>query len=140
MTRVDFYIIGDHSRQNRERILCSLAQKALNQGHRIHIHTADEQQANRLDNLLWTWNDVSFLPHAAVSEASADTPIHIGYNVDEPRFDDILINMADPAPGFFSRFERVLEIVATEPVERERARQRYRFYQDRGYPLSKHDV
>jgi DNA polymerase-3 subunit chi len=52
----------------------------------------------------------------------------------------ILLNLDHDLPGFFSRFERVLEIVGADPGDRQAARERYRFYQQRGYELHKHDL
>jgi len=44
------------------------------------------------------------------------------------------------APAFFSRFERVAEVVTQEPDHLEALRAAWRFYKDRGYPLQKYDV
>jgi len=44
------------------------------------------------------------------------------------------------APPFFSRFERVAEIVTQDPQFLEALRNSWRFYKDRGYPLHKHDL
>jgi DNA polymerase-3 subunit chi len=53
---------------------------------------------------------------------------------------DLLINLADEVPLFFSRFDRVAEIVSGENADRDLARDRYRFYRDRGYSLKTHKI
>ena len=53
---------------------------------------------------------------------------------------DVLINLAPAVPEFFSRYERVAEVVDANAVRREQSRERYRFYRDRGYPLNTHQV
>ena len=53
---------------------------------------------------------------------------------------DVLINLKRDVPGFFSRFERVIEIVAGPEVQRNLARERFKFYRDRGYPLETHEL
>jgi DNA polymerase-3 subunit chi len=50
-----------------------------------------------------------------------------------------LINLDDEWPPFFSRFERLVEIVGTEEDNKVKARARYKFYKDRGYPLQTFD-
>jgi DNA polymerase-3 subunit chi len=52
----------------------------------------------------------------------------------------VLINLAAEVPEFFSRYERVAEVVDADAVRREQSRERYRFYRDRGYKLNTHQV
>jgi DNA polymerase-3 subunit chi len=48
---------------------------------------------------------------------------------------------ATPAlPPFFSRYERLIELVSTAATERAAARTRWRFYRDRGYVIHTHEV
>jgi len=50
----------------------------------------------------------------------------------------LVINLrATCAPG---RYERVLEVVAAEPSEREGSRERWREYHQRGFQLRKLDI
>ena len=53
---------------------------------------------------------------------------------------DVLINLAGSVPSFFGRFERVAEIVDQSDAQKQVARERYRFYRDRGYALQSHNV
>ncbi|RDJ93817.1 DNA polymerase III subunit chi, partial [Lacticaseibacillus rhamnosus] len=41
---------------------------------------------------------------------------------------------------FFSRFQRLVEIVGTDASDRQAARERYRFYRDRGYEIRTHQL
>ena len=52
----------------------------------------------------------------------------------------VLINLTDTVPMFFSRFERVTEIVPANEKSRHQARERYKFYQQRGYELETHKL
>jgi len=58
----------------------------------------------------------------------------------DPEHRDLLINLSDQVPLFFSRFERVAEIVGGNEAARKQARERFRFYRDRGYPLNSHEL
>jgi DNA polymerase-3 subunit chi len=48
----------------------------------------------------------------------------------------VLVNLAPQVPEFFSRYERVAEVVDANAERRELSRERYRFYRDRGYKLN----
>lgn len=137
MTEIDFYVLADADPRRRDLLICRLTEKAWTLGHRVYIHSP--QRAAQLDALLWTFRDDAFLPHA-LSDHDAFAPIVIG-DGDEPldtRY--LLLNLSDSVPSFFSRFERVAEIVNDEPSVREAGRERFRFYRDRGYSLRTHKL
>ena len=54
--------------------------------------------------------------------------------------DQVLLNLRDEWPQFFSRFQRLVEIVSLDEEDRRLARERYKFYRDRGYEIQKHDL
>lgn len=142
MTEILFYVVQDGADNGAVRFACRLAEKVHRQNRRLYLHTADPATAQQVDEDLWTFRQGSFVPHLpaeALSGADDPTPVVIG-NGDPPPagFDDVLINLADDVPDFFSRFQRAVEIVT--PATREAARRRYKFYQDRGYPLETHSV
>ena len=139
MTRVDFYVVSDAGADARLKVAARLADKARGRGHRLFIHTADEQQARQLDDLLWSFPAASFLPHG-LADTACDEDIVIGWGQEPHGHDDVLINLAIGAPAFFSRFQRVAEIVTQDPQFLEALRKAWRFYKDRGYPLHKHDL
>lgn len=136
MTRVDFYIV-DKARDDRLGIACRLAQKAYDAGQRAHLHVTDAAQAERLDALLWTFRQGSFIPHsiAGAPEAAA-APLVIDHAGEPAEPYQLLFNLADDVPPFFSRFERVIEVIGSSEQEVRDGRTRYRFYRDRGYPLT----
>lgn len=143
MTRVDFYVLQSPASQERTVFACRLAEKAWRLGHAVYLHTSSAGDTRRLDELLWTFRDGGFLPHLTLDDAAqADpagiTPVLIGH-ADEPGPQhELLINLAEDVPLFFSRFDRVAEIVAGDSAEQARAR--FRFYRDRGYELGTHKL
>jgi len=141
MTRVDFYILQQTRAGAGEQLTCKLTEKAYKQGHQVYINTASEQQLKQLDDLLWTFRDGSFLPHGRYNAADPDEqPILLGHDVEPEGSSDVLVNLANDIPAFFSRFNRVAELVAGDDTQREAARARYRFYKDRGYTLNTHKL
>lgn len=141
MTQIDFYILNDKAGESSDRFVCKLAAKVWRKNHRVYIHAGSEREADAIDDLLWTYRDTSFVPHARVADdADPETRILIGCGDPPQGLDEILINMAHPAPEFFHRFHRVLEVVAPGGEEREQARGRYRHYQECGYSPSTHEI
>lgn len=145
MTQIDFYVLGDSS-ANGEWFACKLADKAYHLQHSIYIHTADQSQAQHLDELLWTFNPGSFLPHTLNSPdihsqgLPSQVPILIGCAQQSTTYHDVLINLAAEIPAFFGQFERVAEIVWGDENMRNTARSRYKFYRDRGYTVNTHNL
>lgn len=141
MTRVDFYILSDQAQGDRFLIACRLAEKAWRKGHRIYLHTGSVTESQHLDRLLWTFREEGFIPHGLAAEADPGlNPILIGHTAEAGEEHDVLINLNPQVPPFFSRFERVAEIIDRDPEVRRSGRDRYRFYRDRGYPLQDHRI
>jgi DNA polymerase III subunit chi len=141
MTRVDFYILQDSRPEAYPQLACRLTEKAYKKGHRVYIHTTSPAQVQQLDDLLWTFRAGSFLPHTVAQDKPVDNqPILLGLDAAPQGMDDVLVNLASEVPAFFSRFNRVAELVGGNEEERSSARERYRFYQERGYTLKTHKL
>lgn len=130
MERIDFYVLPSADQREAELFTCRLADKAFNQSHRIFIRTRDREQAEALDELLWTFRQGSFVPHA-LAEPQADEPVLIGEAL-PTEASDLLINLASDLPPGWERFGRLAEIVDQTPQVLEAARQRFRLYRERG--------
>ncbi len=141
MTRIDFYIVDSDDPASRNLVACRLAEKAYSLEHRIYIHTANQSEATDLDELLWTYRAGSFVPHQRdATPSEQDCPVLIGHTDAPESINQVLINLDSAVPMFFSRFERVVEIVTQEETMRQQARERFKFYRDRGYDLHTHNL
>jgi DNA polymerase-3 subunit chi len=141
MTQVDFYILQDSQPAARALLTCRLSEKAYKQGHQVYINAASGQQLQQLDDMLWTFRDGSFLPHGLYAANTGSThPVLLGHAVEPEGPSDVLVNLSNDVPSFFSRFTRVAELVGGDETQRECARERYRFYKDRGYTLNTHKL
>ncbi len=140
MTQIDFYILEKRN-DSRELFACHLAEKLFHQGMPVFIHTQDENQARQVDDLLWSFKADNFIPHARLGELDhTNTPILIG-NGETPDIEtEVLINLSQTVPLFFSRFQRVAEVVDNVEANKLPARDRFRFYRDRGYALKSHNL
>jgi len=139
MTRIDFYVLDDTDPGKRLHTACRLIHKAYGLGHRVHVHTGSAGLSRQLDELLWTFRDTAFIPHQVQGE-DPDCPVQIAHDLEPATAGQFLLNLDPQVPLFFSRFERVAEIVNQDPAVRDPGRERYRFYRDRGYDLTHHPL
>jgi DNA polymerase-3 subunit chi len=137
MTTIDFYThVGD-----RLAVAARLAVKALAQHGRVRVLTPDEAATAALDRLLWTQPATGFLPHCRLdSAAAAETPVIVDHVLEHDGPAEVLINLRDAPPPFFSRFARLAEIVSGDEAAAAAGRDRYRFYRERGYELRAHNM
>ncbi len=137
MTEILFYTFADNSLDVARRV----AAKAHGQGKQVMIYAPDPAIADHINRLLWTTPALGFVPHCRDTDALAsETPVLIGSNVDTLRTADVMINLHHEQPPAFARFERLVEIISQDDAGREQGRERYRFYQTRGYALKTHDL
>lgn len=142
MPRIDFYVLPDASPKGRQVFACRLAEKAVGQGLKVYIHLESREQAVMLDELLWTYKDVGFVPHALDNDPRAgDVPVVLGHGGGaEGARAGLLINLNPTVPDFFERFERVSELVDQTDAVKQGARQRFRFYKERGFAPTTHNL
>lgn len=140
MPRADFYLIDKpRFREDPLLLVCELAKRAFASEQPTLILARTQDQAEAIDARLWEFDEDAFIPHQiAGDDDDAITAVLIvppGVEVgDRP----LAINLRDtPALG---QHERVLEVVAAEPSERDGSRERWRVYQQRGYAVTKHDM
>jgi len=141
MTRIDFYLLPLSEPHGKLSFACRLAEKAYQSGHQVYVHGADSTEAERLDALLWSFRDTSFVPHRLLgAQGEGGAAVLVGSGEDDPEHHDVMINLAAAVPPLFSRFERVAEIVLNDADSLAESRKRWSFYKDRGYPLQHHDM
>jgi len=137
MTQVDFYTHVE----DKLLFACQLTRKVYGQKRPLVIYAADFAVASKIDNLLWSSPSVGFIPHCpAEHRLAAQTPVLIAREQHEFPHHDVLVNLHDQWPPFFSRFERLVEIVSTDEADQAGARERFRFYRDRGYEIRTHAI
>ena len=136
MTRIDFHLnVADHLLYT-----CRLIRKAFGSGLKVVCYSSKLPALQALDQMLWTFSAEDFLPHVLTGHPHiAKTPIVLTNTADDITHYDLLINLDENWPSFFARFDRLIEIVGTDENNKTMARERYRFYKDRGYPMNTFD-
>ena len=166
MPRIDFYVLPSQRPNDRSLLACRLAEKAYSLGHRIYIHASSAAQAKGLDELLWTFRQGSFIPHAVYPGAAQDnSPVLLGWgesayqalatlrSLPEPnagpenRDSDgtqetrtLLINLALETPACFEQFHRIVEVVDQDPEILAAARKKFRQFRAHGYEPNSHKL
>jgi DNA polymerase-3 subunit chi len=137
MTKVDFYT----GSADKLRTACQLSHKAMQHGLHTVISLPDAASCEALDKLLWHYPDTAFIPHARCDEIDTDqTPVFLSHDSDKFPYYDMLISLHTECMPFFSRFERVAEIIGLGEEDSRRGRERFKFYRDRGYELRHFDL
>jgi DNA polymerase-3 subunit chi len=91
--------------------------------------------------MLWTNAALSFVPHCrADSPLAAETPILITDTLETIPQDERLMNLSQEIPPGFSRFHSLIEVVGQDESDRLAARDRVKFYKDRGYEVRYFDL
>lgn len=137
MTHVEFL----HGAPDRIQAAAQWLQQAWARRQAVLVYVPDAEAATRLDRVLWTQPQLSFLPHCrADAPLAAETPILLTDHLDAPAQENCLLNLSNELPPTFSRFEQVIEIVSTDDTDKLPARERFKFYRERGYPLESRDI
>ncbi|MBI2380442.1 MAG: DNA polymerase III subunit chi [Gammaproteobacteria bacterium] len=135
MPQVEFHTLTEPGEAAQFERVCRLIEAAYGAGRRVHVHAASEALAHALDERLWSYDPVSFLPHNCVGEGPyPPPPIQLGWGEAEARNTGLLINLSDALPPWpLSRFDQIAEFVPAEEERKAQARERYRYYRDQGY-------
>ena len=137
MTQIFFY----HGAADRIAAAAGLIAKACAQKKPLLVYAPDPQVAGALDRALWIGNPTGFVPHVrADSPLAVETPVLIADKLDELPQDERLMNLSGEVPPGFSRFTSIIEVVSEEPEVRQPARERFKFYKDRGYEIQTLDL
>ena len=137
LTQIDFYFHAE----NKLQTACALSAEAYASGLRVLAFCPDIEASRKFSRMLWTTPAIGFVPHCApVDRLAAVTPVIVDHAGADPLHDQVLLNLRHDWPAFFSRFQRLIEIVSLDEEDRRLARERYRFYRDRGYEIHNHDM
>lgn len=140
-TRVDFYILDAAEPAARERFACRLIEKAYKLDHKVYALTDDDDQAKKLDDLLWAFRKGSFVPHALANDTAAtESPVVVGLATTTPDNCDLLVNLGADAPDCINRFGRIIEVVDASEPGRASGRQRFSAYKAQGLEPEVHNI
>lgn len=140
MPRADFYLIDKpRFREQPLLLVCELAKRAHAAQQPTLVLARDFAQAEAIEELLWDFDQDGFISHqlAGDDDDHINAVLIVPPGVETPDRPMVINLREECAPG---RYERVLEVVAADPAEREGSRSRWTEYKRRQFDVAKHDM
>jgi DNA polymerase-3 subunit chi len=138
--RVDIYLLETDDSATRRITACRLIEKIYRQGLTVFAQVDNDEEAQRFDDLLWTFRQGSFVPHEPFRTGAQEAPVVIGSGSSVPGGQDVLINLSANLPEGYEIYPRIAEIVDQDPSIRSAGRLRYRQYQSQGMDIQTHQL
>ena len=137
-----FHNFNSIGNKNYLLYVCKLVEKGFKQKIQpIYIQTNNQQQAEQLDKLLWTFKQDSFIPHTIVGSSDMDaTPVQIGWNENQFHSATAIINLSEKIPVSYLESKKIHEIVEDDEVKKNKARSRWKKYKSKGCQLNVHQI
>lgn len=138
MPPVTFHIMSQAGDDVRYRYACQLAEQAYDQNAKCFIRTSSAAEAQRVDELLWTFSDRAFIPHEVANENSPSDPriaVLIGTTAAPQAYRALLINLGADASTEIEQYDRIAEVVDADAERKRLARERYKQYREQGCVL-----
>ncbi len=138
MTDVAFHF----NAPDRLAYACRFLRKAVGLGAKVLV-TGSPGTLAQLDAALWSFSPVDFIPHCSLADDARlieASPVIFSDSIQPSVHRQVLLNLADFVPEGFEEFARVIEIVDSDDAGRQLARNRWKFYTDRGYSITRHDL
>ena len=139
--RVDFYVLKSATAKQRWAFACRLIEKAYLLNPKVLVLNDTLGDAQALDELLWTFNERSFVPHQlCVDEQSLDPapPVHLAVATANVPDADLLLNLGTALPADLLRFPRIAEVIDADEERRRTGRERFKAYRDMKLTVETH--
>lgn len=120
-----------------------LLRKAVRSGARVRVALAPTELAT-FSARLWAMAPTGFVAHCddqAPASMKRRSPVILGTSgvSDEPEV-AVLLNLTDDMPEDPQRYEKILEVITTDPQDRQQGRTRKRAYDSAHCPVLMHDA
>jgi DNA polymerase-3 subunit chi len=127
MTAVQFYHLTSTP---LERALPKLLEKAVAGGFKTLLVADSEEYAERLNELLWTYDAGSFLPHGSIQEPNPEAqPVLVSTTMEPVNGANLLVVTNGAIPDNNDQFGRIIDIFdGSNPQIVEKARARWTSY------------
>lgn len=114
-----------------------LLERAYSGGYRILLTAATDAHVEQLNQLLWTYDPDSFLPHGSSNEENQqEQPVLLSTGIEALNSANLLM-VTDGRAIENPAFERVIDIFdGNDPQATELARARWKTYKDSGYEMT----
>lgn len=140
--RVDFYVLKSAAPEVRWNFACRLTEKAYCRDLRIVVLHDTPADVELMDDLLWTFNQQSFVPHSVWKHDASSNAAPVQLTCDAAPITDIdlLVNLSGRLPDRLERFRRIAEVIDADEERRRLGRERFKAYRDLKVPLETHQL
>ncbi len=141
MTEISFHF----NVSDRSAYACRVVRKTVRQGRSVVV-TAPLATLEAFDRELWAFDAHEFVAHGWLERSQAvpsrlhASTVWLAADPTAAAYHDTLINLGDAAPIGFGSFQRMVEVVSADADDRGFARERWKHYANRGYPIARHEV
>ena len=122
----------------KSRIVCDLTEKIFLENEKLVIYARQEAECQKLDSLLWTWKQQSFIPHACaeILTEMLPEPVVLTSRIEKPAGYTALL-LVDPLPvEIVSQFPKVIDFAEKYDAESlVLSRKRYKEYRDGNFSI-----
>jgi DNA polymerase-3 subunit chi len=134
MVEIGFYHL---TRATLEEALPRLLERALGAGHRILVKAPSPTEVERLNKLLWTYGEASFLPHGSAADGwEAEQPIYLTAGDENPNGADLGCQCGGAEFAATEGLKRILDLFdGGDEAAVAAARDRWRRYKAAGHVL-----
>ncbi len=128
-----FYILDSDDDINY--CTCKIIKKFYEEGKKILVSSKNSILIDDLNKLLWTFEQLSFIPHSTSKDYDSFTPVLLtetGYKNDSIIKKDynIFINLDDEVKTDYYNYEIVIELVSGNEHQKNLAREKYLYYKN----------
>jgi len=136
-----FYILN--KAEDLKISVCKIIKEYYKKKYKIFVSTCNNDLVNELNNLLWTFEQISFIPHCTTKNYDKDSPVLLSGRDNFPetinlKEYDVWLNLDYEVEENYTDFEIILEIVSQNEEQRILSRKRYLNYQKNNFE-AKHE-
>jgi DNA polymerase-3 subunit chi len=136
-----FYILN--KAEDLKISVCKIIKEYYKKKYKIFVSSRSNDLVNELNNLLWTFEQISFIPHCTTKNYDKNSPILLSGEDSFPetinlKKYDVWLNLNDGMEENYTDFEIILEIVSQNEEDRVLSRKRYLNYQKNNFEV-KHE-
>tara|TARA_B100001013_G_scaffold241313_1_gene148967 strand:+ start:259 stop:693 length:435 start_codon:yes stop_codon:yes gene_type:complete len=136
-----FYILN--KAEDLKISVCKIIKEYYKKKYKIFVSSRSNDLVNELNNLLWTFEQISFIPHCTIKNYDKNSPILLSGKDSFPekvnlKQYDVWLNLDDEMEENYTDFEIIIEIVSQNEEERMLSRKRYLNYQNNNFKV-KHE-
>lgn len=127
MAKVSFYLF-EKSNERQVESTCRLCRKILRKSQRIWLHCPTQELQQQLDDLLWSFDTESFIPHG-IDQPHARVCISASLPEETGR---IVFNFNNQALEQYARFSHIIEIIENNEPAKQAGREKFKQYRRYG--------